>query len=107
MAVVAMGLTLNDITRVYNDEAAAYELLESIRWPNGPVCPHCGSQDAHYIAPKEGASRSRKSTTANADPEKKSVSFRRIYRCHGCKKQYTVLVGTIFGDSHIPLGKWL
>jgi len=27
--------------RAYGDEDTARELLESLRWPNGPVCPHC------------------------------------------------------------------
>lgn len=96
--VTNMALTLADITRVCNDEAAAYQLLESIRWPNGPVCPHCGTvDDAHYMEPKgEG----RKSTRGN-------VSQRRPWRCDGCRKQFSVLVDTIFHDSHIPLGKWL
>lgn len=91
------GLALRDITRVFNDEAEAYKLLESIRWPTGPICPHCGSIDAHYIEPKEGPRKTRSG----------SETQRRVYRCHGCRKQFSVLVGTIFGDSHIPLGKWL
>jgi transposase-like protein len=95
--VKAMGLTISDISRVYNDEAAAYELLETIRWPNGPICPHCGGLKAHYIAPKNGHRATRKG----------NPTYRRLWRCHACRKQFSVLVGTIFGDSHIPLGKWL
>src|SRR5947207_106552 len=91
------GLTLKDITKVYNDEAAAYELLESLRWPAGAVCPHCGSFDNHYMAPKGEGRKSRSG----------KVTARRIWRCHDCKRQFSVIVGTIFGDSHIPLGKWL
>ncbi len=49
-----MGVTLTDIARVFSDEAAAYEYLESKRWPSGPICPHCQSQDARYIEPKNG-----------------------------------------------------
>ena len=109
MGATMPGLALTDIAKVFNDEAAAYELLESIRWPNGPVCPHCGSTDAHYIEPKAGASRERTDRRLGEGKPGKSVSFRRLYRCHDreCRKQFSVLVGTIFGDSKIPLGKWL
>jgi transposase-like protein len=101
-----MTLTLGDVTKVFNDEAEAYKLVEAIRWPDGPICPHCGTKgEAHYIAPQGGAStRTRKRAGGS---EKKSTSARRVWRCHACKKQFTVTVGTIFGDSHIPLGKWL
>jgi transposase-like protein len=91
------SLTLSEITKVFNDEAAAYELLESLRWPNGAICPHCGSFDNHYIKPLGEARKSRSG----------KETYRRIWRCHDCKKQFSVLVGTIFGDSHIPVGKWL
>jgi transposase-like protein len=93
-----MALTLADITRVYNDEAGAYLLLESIRWPDGPICPHCGTvDDAHYMEPKGEGRKDRHG----------KIQQRRLWRCHSCKKQFSVLVNTIFGDSHIPLGKWL
>src|SRR2546425_1445615 len=71
-----------------NPEGAA-EYLESIRWPNGPVCPHCGE--------------------AERKPYKLNVksSKRRLWKCAACRKQFTVMVGTIFEDSHVPLSKWL
>jgi transposase-like protein len=105
-AVKPMPLTIGDIAKVFDDEAEAYQLMERIRWPDGPVCPHCGTKDdAHFIEPKSGeASRTR--TRADGS-EKKSTSYRRVWRCHACKKQFTVIVGTIFGESHIPLAKWL
>ena len=92
-----MGLTITDIAKVFSSEADAYQLLESLRWPNGPTCPHCQSLDAHYIEPREGHRTTRKG----------SETHRRIYTCGGCKKQFSVLVGTIFSDSHIPVAKWL
>lgn len=77
----------------YQDKDAAREHIEKIRWPNGPVCPHCGSiNEAGKVNPKP---RSRK-------PVRKGVWY-----CRSCKKQFTVTVGTIFEDSHIPLHKWL
>lgn len=67
------------------DCVAATEYLESIRWPDGPICPHCGVIDEkHYWLAKQ-----------------------RRWKCRGCRKQFTVTVGTIFESSHIPLHKWL
>jgi len=99
-----MGVTLTDIARVFSDEAAAYEYLEAKRWPHGPVCPHCQSQDARYIEPKSGASVR---TVEHKGRTKKTTTYRRIYTCGACKKQYSVLVDTIFSDSKIPVHKWL
>ncbi len=73
---------------VFTDEHAAREYLESVRWPNGPVCPHCGDQDK---GKKLGGKAHRPG----------------LYRCGACKKQYTATVGTLFERSKIPLNKWL
>jgi transposase-like protein len=70
------------------DDAAAREFLEAIRWPTGPVCPHCNSQD-----------RQSKLTGASCRPG--------LLFCGQCRKQYTVTVGTIFERSRIPLHKWV
>lgn len=71
---------------------AAAEYLEALRWPDGRVCPHCGTVDSdereHYRIRRKG-------------------STRRVWRCFACKKQFSVTVGTIFEDSHIELNKWL
>jgi transposase-like protein len=69
----------------FHSEAAAIERLESIVWPEGPVCPHCGGVDR--ITPVKGG----------------RVGLR---RCGDCKKQFTCKVGTVFESSHIPLHKW-
>src|SRR3954462_9817331 len=66
---------------------AAAEYLETLRWPNGPVCPHCGESERKPYALKS--------------------KTRRLWKCPACRKQYTVTVGTIFESSHIPLHKWL
>src|SRR6266849_4321456 len=71
----------------FTDALAAAEYLESIRWPDGPVCPHCGE--------------------AGRDPYFLKNQTRRLWKCRVCKKQFTVTVGTIFEGSHIPLNKWL
>jgi transposase-like protein len=90
-------LTLSKISDHFSDEAEAYGLVERIRWPNGPVCPHCGSMHAYYLQSKNGQRRTR---TGN-------VTYRRLWKCADCRKQFSVLVGTIFEDSKIPLSKWL
>lgn len=72
----------------FHNEEAAYDFVESILWPNGPVCPHCGSKER--IGKMNG-----KTTRIGA------------YKCYACRKPFTVKVGTIFEDSHVPLRFWL
>ncbi|MBI3879409.1 MAG: IS1595 family transposase [Verrucomicrobia bacterium] len=88
----AEELNLFTIAREYSDDDKARELLENIRWPNGPVCPHCGGKEAYRLTPR---------------PTAKSPGRKGLLKCKACRKQFTVTVGTIFSDSHIPLGKWL
>ena len=75
----------------FADETKAFEVIESIIWPNGPVCPHCGGSD--------------RITKVKANPEKRVRHG--LYRCGPCKRQFTVKVGSIFEDSNIPMSKWL
>jgi transposase-like protein len=70
----------------------AREQLEKLRWPNGPACPHCGGLNPYSIKGK---------------PDSKRPARKGVYKCKECRKQFTVTVGTIFEDSHIPLNKWL
>ena len=87
-------LTLIALAQHFSDEDKAREFLEAQRWPDGPVCPHCGELDnAYRLQPK---------------PSKKGKHVRKgVWKCAGCREQFTVTVGTIFADSHIPLSKWL
>ncbi|SPF40519.1 transposase [Syntrophobacter sp. SbD1] len=72
----------------FHNEEAAYAFVESQLWPNGPVCPHCGSKE------KIG--------------KLKGKSYRPgLYKCYVCRKPFTVKIGTIFEDSHIPMRLWL
>ena len=81
------------IARHHQDEDAARERLEKIRWPEGPICPHCGGiNDATKLEPREGT---------------KTHARKGTYKCRACDKQFTVTVGTVFEDSKIPLHKWL
>ena len=83
------------LAQEYADEDKARELLESLLWPNGPVCPHCKNhkEKAIYrLKSKEGS---------------KSKVRKGLCKCGACRKTFTVTVGTIFEDSHIPISKWL
>src|SRR5438105_7100385 len=87
-------LNLVALAQHFSNEDKAREFLEKLRWPDGPVCPHCGMLDnAYRLEPK---------------PSKKGKHVRKgVWKCGGCREQFTVTVGTIFADSHIPLSKWL
>ncbi len=86
-------LTLDQIMAHFSTDEAARAYLESVRWPNGPVCPHCGNADAGSIY------------DIAANPAKKVRPGLR--ECGACGEQFTVTVGTVFEKSKIPLRKWL
>jgi transposase-like protein len=86
-------LTLIKIIDQFPTDDTAREHLESIRWADGVVCPHCKCSDQT------------KFSLIAANPEKKVRAGLRW--CASCEKQFTVTIGTIFEDSHIPLRKWL
>lgn len=73
---------------IFHDADKARAFLESTRWPDGPVCPHCGVQD-----------------DATAMQGKKHRPG--LYQCNSCRQQFSVTVGTLFERSKIPLHKWL
>jgi transposase-like protein len=92
------SIDLTTIAKCFSDDGEAYKALEAIRWPNGPICPHCGTiGEAVYLEPKNGGRKTNKG----------KVSLRRVWKCKACKKQFSVTVGTIFERSHIPIHKWL
>jgi transposase-like protein len=72
---------------IFTDEEAARAHFERVRWPNGPVCPHCGATER--LAKREGP---------NYRPG--------VYDCPHCRRQFTATIGTLFERSHIPLNKW-
>lgn len=75
---------------IFKDETTARKWLEARIWPNGVVCPHCGTigeaTELHGEAHRAG-----------------------VYQCNEteCREQFTVTVGTVFERSKIPLTKWL
>lgn len=91
-------MNLSSLAKHFSDEAAAWELVEKMRWPNGPVCPHCGDTGhAYFIKPRNG---NRTTSTGR-------VTYRRLWKCKACRKPFSVLIGTIFERSQVPLSKWL
>ena len=84
-------LSLQDIMRWSDEECR--EFLETMRWPNGPICPKCGAENPSRITRK----------TRNKN------HVRKLFRCRGkeCGKQFSTTVGTIFEGSKVPLHKWL
>lgn len=85
-------LNLATLSGIFASEDKSREFLESKRWPNGPVCPHCECTSVYKLTPKPGSKR----------PVRPGV-----YKCKKCRKQFTVRIGTIFEESKIPLCKWL
>jgi transposase-like protein len=75
---------------MFHNDDKAREHLEAIRWPNGPICPHCGNSDQEKIKRLEGKSHR---------PG--------LLQCNECREHFTVTVGTVMERSHIPLHKWV
>lgn len=96
---MAQALSILKIAEKIPTEADAYLYLEELRWGDQPVCPHCGSVDKHYfLNPANGTSR--KTRTG-------SESQRRVWKCKACRKQFSVLTGTIFHGTRISVRKWI
>jgi transposase-like protein len=76
-------MNLSDLMKNYNCDDKCREYLEQLRWPTGPVCPKCDSKDIARIGGRES-----------------------VLRCKECQHQFTVTVGSVFQDSHLPLTKW-
>jgi transposase-like protein len=73
---------------IYTDPNKAREHLESLLWPEGPVCPHCG-------------------VVGNAVALAGKSTRPGVYKCRDCRQPFSVTVGTVFEHSKIPLNKWL
>ncbi len=89
-------INLISLAANYSDEDTARALLEKMRWPDGPVCPHCKND-----------STGKPISALTAKKESKRGVRKGVYFCGACRKQFTVKIGTIFEDSHIPISKWL
>lgn len=79
-----------DVFPFPTDPAAARAYLESIRWPNGPVCPHCGHAKVYAIE---------RSGTSTVRPG--------LYKCAACRRQFTVTLKTVLDGTRLPLQTWI
>jgi len=75
-------MNLIDIHTMFPTEEKCRELLIRLRWPDGVRCPRC------------------KEHTVELETDKQ------LFYCKLCDYQFTVMAGTIFNDSHLPLTKW-
>ena len=81
-----MATNLSD--PIYHDEEAARAHFEAIRWPEGRVCPHCG-------------------TLGNSTLLQGKSTRPGLYKCKDCRKPFSAIMGTVYEKSHVPLHKWL
>jgi transposase-like protein len=76
-----------DVARLTEDEARV--ILEVVRWPDGPTCPHCNSQKVTRLQARSTKVRDG------------------LFQCNGCRQQFTVTVGTVMHRSHVTLRQWV
>lgn len=80
----AFPQTLIEAIRYFSDKQVCHDFMAALRWPDGKVqCPRCESEKVGFI------------------------KTRRTWQCKGCKKQFSVKLGTIFEDSPLGMEKWL
>jgi transposase-like protein len=76
--------TLQDAIKHFSDEMVCINFFASLRWADGiAVCPRCESTETMFLA------------------------TRKVWKCKGCKKQFSVKVGTVLEGSNIGLDKWI
>ena len=73
----------------FHNEEAAFEHVEKLLWPTGPTCPHCGATSEHV---------------GRLTGKTNRIGLR---KCYACRETFTVRIGTIFENSHLPLHLWL
>src|ERR1019366_9551905 len=77
--------TLPEFQKVFPDDLACAKYLESLRWPEGVICPNCGHKDKPYRF-----------------PSRSSV----VLRCRSCKVNTSLTAGTVMQSTHTPLSTW-
>jgi transposase-like protein len=83
MSKKSQPTSLIEAIRYFADLDVCTDFVAALRWPDGPYCPKCGCTEYSYL------------------------TTRRIWKCKGCKHQYSVKVGTVFEESRLGLDKWL
>ncbi len=79
------GISLPELFEMFPDEESARLWFEAQIWPHGPVCPRCGAQD-------------RVKSVQNRKPMP--------WWCGDCRRHFSVRIGTVLEQSHVPLRKW-
>ncbi|MCH8074374.1 MAG: IS1595 family transposase, partial [SAR324 cluster bacterium] len=82
-------ISITEFAKQFNTEKKCIAHLEAIRWPNGLRCLKCEGERVSHI-----------------QATGKTGKLRHLYLCLDCQYQYSVTVGTIFHNSHVPLTKW-
>jgi len=81
---MSQSKTLTEVIQHFENPLNCVAAMVAMRWPDGiPVCPHCGCERQHWLAKQMR------------------------WKCYGCRKQFSVKVGTVMEDSPITLDKWL
>jgi len=78
------GLSMPEFLKDCGTEAQCERVLEAVRWPNGFCCPRCG-QAAHYVL-RDGV--------------------RKVFQCNACRHQASLIAGTVFQGTKLPLTTW-
>jgi transposase-like protein len=82
-------LPMSDLSNpIFQDDTKAREWLEARLWPNGPICPKCGTIG--------------EATLMQGESHRSG-----LYQCNACREPFTVTVGTLYERSKVPLNKWL
>jgi transposase-like protein len=87
---LAKSPLVKQIPMACSDENAAVEFFEQQRWGDNPACVHCGSVNVYKMLDAKTGGRNK----------------RFLWRCHECKEQYTVRIGTVYEESRLPLRHW-
>ena len=78
------SISLPDIIEMFDTEEKAESWFVGQRWPDGPICPFCDSDQV------------------SSRPSRKPQP----YRCRTCRKDFSVTTGTLLHRTHLPLSKW-
>src|SRR5206468_11410079 len=70
------------LMEAFDTEVECRAYMEELRWPDGIRCPRCNGETISRIVKRDQ------------------------FDCDSCRYQFSVMSGTIFHDSHLPLEKW-
>src|SRR5437667_4951600 len=76
--------TLQEAIRYFSDEQVCIDTFARLRWPDGVECPSCLTKNGHYY-----------------------IKTQKRWKCHECRRQFSVKLNSIFENSPVPLTKWM